>query len=538
MAAPPLFRLLRTRASPTRILLLLVVVGLIYHFGGSDPTVHPNTTYSPSALASPSFYAAWSKEMLERAGSLIPIYKTEDQNKPPIYPALITMERRMPQHRDGLAWPEGRNGRYLRFGNQLWGVGLNNQLQETFLNTYIAHEANRAYVFTPFTWNLNEDPFVPIEADSHLSSSGYKVRPARVPLTAYLNSPTTGAPWPEGDTTPRAVSLEWWDHVCPEKDRLQVNTTQVNEMLGIDMSRDEGAEIVRKWSGYLKGLKESCVNLLWGTPRIIDYDLVGSDRLESIWAEYSKSPVLTHFDWSPLVHNGVEKNMDLFIPEEEKGRGRWANSRFFGKKKTDSDDEPKGNIIPGLVTMHVRRGDYEGHCKWIAPWGEFNGWNKLSFLPDRWHPPWSTPTEPGEARRLYAYERCWIDIPAIVDQLERTRSDHKNVHHKKDNNNQHKMGDGEEPEELHTVFVSTNADDTWAEELREALKGPKGVGWRVVTSRDLKLDWQQAGVDMAIDMEIAARGEVFIGNGFSSMSSTVTRIRLVRGIPVANTRFW
>ena len=36
-------------------------------------------------------------------------------------------------------------------------------------------------------------------------------------------------------------------------------------------------------------------------------------------------------------------------------------------------------VIPKLVTVYVRRGDYEAHCKWLgyrkAPW---NGWNSLS----------------------------------------------------------------------------------------------------------------------------------------------------------------
>lgn len=124
-------------------------------------------------------------------------------------------------------------------------------------------------------------------------------------------------------------------------------------------------------------------------------------------------------------------------------------------------------------------------CKWMASFGEFNGWNKLSFLPDRWHPPWSSPTEPGEARSRYAFERCWIDIDAIVARLEQIRSERA-------------LLPGGEKGELDTVFVSTNGDMTWIESLREALKGPKGVGWNVVTSKDLQLDWQQQGVDMAI----------------------------------------
>lgn len=112
-----------------------------------------------------------------------------------------------------------------------------------------------------------------MDTDSHLSS-GYAVRPPRVPLTAYLSSPTVGTPWPAGDKAPRAVSLDWWEHVCPEQARLHVNTTEVNELLGVDMQRDEGSEIIRKWVGYLSQLDASCVNLLWGTGRIIDYPYV------------------------------------------------------------------------------------------------------------------------------------------------------------------------------------------------------------------------------------------------------------------------
>jgi hypothetical protein len=60
--------------------------------------------------------------------------------------------------------------------------------------------------------------------------------------------------------------------VCPEENRMHVNTTVVNEELGINMAKDEGKTIVTKWSQYLKKLDHKCVNLLWGTGRIIDYE--------------------------------------------------------------------------------------------------------------------------------------------------------------------------------------------------------------------------------------------------------------------------
>jgi hypothetical protein len=131
--------------------------------------------------------------------------------------------------------------------------------------------AQRTYVFTPFTWDLNNRLFVPIASDGHLVDSPYKVRPARVPLTAYINSPTTGSPWPPGDPAPRSVSVEWWDHVCPESERLYINTAVVNAEIGVDFDKDEGIDIVEKWAKYIRNIEHRCINILYGTPRIIDF---------------------------------------------------------------------------------------------------------------------------------------------------------------------------------------------------------------------------------------------------------------------------
>jgi len=49
---------------------------------------------------------------------------------PPMYPQLKIAELALPQHDEELPFPEGKNARFVRFGNQMWGVGLNNQLFE------------------------------------------------------------------------------------------------------------------------------------------------------------------------------------------------------------------------------------------------------------------------------------------------------------------------------------------------------------------------------------------------------------------------
>ncbi|KAF9508505.1 hypothetical protein BS47DRAFT_1415930 [Hydnum rufescens UP504] len=130
---------------------------------------------------------------------VFPIYSNENTSLPLLYPDLQDEERCLPQHNLDLPYPEGRSVKMLHFGNQIWGF-IDNPTR--LLNTYIAYLAQRTYIFTPFTWDLNNWPFVPITSDGHLMGLPYKVRPARVPLTAYINSPTMGSPWPPGDPAP------------------------------------------------------------------------------------------------------------------------------------------------------------------------------------------------------------------------------------------------------------------------------------------------------------------------------------------------
>lgn len=141
----------------------------------------------------------------------------------------------------------------------------------SLLNSEIARRSGRAYVFTTFTWDpFTGDPYVEVTNTNHLVNAG-KMRAARTPLRAIIDSPTSGAPWPPGDSTPRAVSDMWYDRMCPEEKRVQINTTVVNEEIGVDFEKDEGIMIIDKWAMYLRNLDAPCANVQWGTPRIIDF---------------------------------------------------------------------------------------------------------------------------------------------------------------------------------------------------------------------------------------------------------------------------
>lgn len=60
----------------------------------------------------------------------------------------------------------------------------------------------------------------------------------------------------------------------------------------------------------------------------------------------------------------------------------------------------------------------------------------------------------------------------------------------------------------------------------------------VSTSRDLDIGWETKYVAQAMDMYIGQRAEVFVGNGFSSLTANVVLLRSVAGVETWRTRFW
>jgi hypothetical protein len=64
---------------------------------------------------------------------------------------------------------------------------------------------------------------------------------------------------------------------------------------------------------------------------------------------------------------------------------------------------------------------------------------------------------------------------------------------------------------LDVLYLLTNEQDEWLDELKETLR--KDNWATIVTSHDLELDAEQIDVGMAVDMDIARRAAVFIGNG-------------------------
>ncbi|PPQ65460.1 hypothetical protein CVT24_010791 [Panaeolus cyanescens] len=109
---------------------------------------------------------------------------------------------------------------------------------------------------------------------------------------------------------------------------------------------------------------------------------------------------------------------------------------------------------------------------------------------------------------------------------------------------------------IRKVYIMSNGEQAWLDEVVKALRadaaksmvtlGKRQEGdWEfqfewdsVGTSRDLHLGWEEKPVSQALDMYIGQRAEIFIGNGFSSMTSNIVMLRLKAGLDSVRTRFW
>lgn len=110
---------------------------------------------------------------------------------------------------------------------------------------------------------------------------------------------------------------------------------------------------------------------------------------------------------------------------------------------------------------------------------------------------------------------------------------------------------------LRHVYLLTDADDAWAEEIRMWLQSE---GWdRVwIGQRDIYPDWEDREVGVGVDMEVARRAGVFVGNGvseemyfgsgryvradddqqFSTTASNIVLLRSRDGVHPDLTQFW
>ncbi|CAE6448543.1 unnamed protein product [Rhizoctonia solani] len=388
---------------------------------------------------------------------------------------LFIREAQFPQHNLSAPYPEGRDGRFVRFSNQVWGLGWNNLLQERLLNTILAYESDRAPVFSPF------------EAWAHPPRDDRTITGERkvlvVPSNALVSGPVAGASWGPGDHHPRAISDKWWNIVCPLPKRKVIKADEIAEMIG---KEEDGTKVLSQWTSLLKEIPEQCVEII-GT-QIFDFYLIGSPRLLSLWNKFSNHPAIKLLEDSEIVKEAMAKNM----PKLQ------GLDRFPWRPLT-----LRSNVIAGLMAIHIRRGDYlgdegqdNGHCLLLSKWGStFSGWNQLPQLRDKFDPPPRGDIEGGtNTPEIAGYyrQRCLPTPAQVASRLRAIRAENRHISH---------------------IFVATNAEERYLSELRVVLAADGWAPDKIITSQDLELNWQATSVAMSVDMSILSRAEVFVGNG-------------------------
>ena len=269
-----------------------------------------------------------------------------------------------------------------------------------------------------------------------------------------------------------------------------------------------------------------------------DLTRVFQDRVLSIWHGLSKSPFFTQWDWSPLIYAQLERAGFPLPSNTSSARLRlalppthpWASSKL-PSVETDSPTTPF--TIPGLLAAHVRRGDYDEHCRFLAwakveyaYWASFGTYSvsNPTFPPGVPHhdirPDHVDPTLPKLNDTLYdppfirhfpqnpdgsvdpktltleqlIQYHCYQDLDGVRSRLYAVREWQRT-----------------KGRELKDVFILTNGSENWIGALKELLKED---GWgEVKTSRDFTLSEDGQAVNQGVDMAIANWAEVLLGNG-------------------------
>ncbi|KAJ8472331.1 hypothetical protein ONZ51_g8588 [Trametes cubensis] len=425
-------------------------------------------------------------------------HSQDHDGKPPLYEQYHKRELELPQHNPDLPYPEGKNGQYIWMANHVHASGWGNVMQEHLLNAHLAYMSNRALVFNNYTWNRNGSDYS--DFNGHLI-------PSRIPLAALIRGPAAGGPFPPGDPAPRAVVKEYFDQVCPPSERHVMMSDEVTNAWEENI---HAGMVLDAWVEKLKHLPR-CVEINEASAQIFSIWIFGSKRALGIWQSLKNSPILTEFRWSQLIEDAFTANRHLFSPTSWLS---WLTSLVYTPSAYPYD------VIPGLLVLHVRRGDFEGHCLHFARWSsQWNGFNQFPELPDQFVPPpsagWGEATEEG--KKIYL-RHCFPDIDQMVERVQEIRNT--------------PAGQG-----LKNIYIMTNGKKPWVQALKDALS--KTGGWqRIVSSRDLTLNWEQQYVAQSVDMLIGERAQVLIGNGFSSLTSNIVMMRMARDLPPDTNRFW
>ncbi|KIO32676.1 hypothetical protein M407DRAFT_18435 [Tulasnella calospora MUT 4182] len=268
-------------------------------------------------------------------------------------------------------------------------------------------------------------------------------------------------------------------------------------------------EILVAFSAYLREIDDTCVTLTGD--HVFTFSSFGN-RILSTWDLLQESPILNQFAWSPLVRGIVARNMHLFGDVS-----RWDDPSYRPRNAPSTG-------LPGLLATHLRRGDFVEHCDnlchWHAVWG---GWNSFPSYRDKFPLTLAQAANITYEERLpYYMPHCLPTVEEVVYRLHIVRREWE-------------LGAPSGERKLKRAYLLTNAEPKYKAELKERLMAD---GWEhVAMTSDLLIEQPEVEVDLAADMMIGQHAEVFVGNGFSSLTANINLLRMARKVPMDSIRF-
>ncbi|KIP04170.1 hypothetical protein PHLGIDRAFT_76434 [Phlebiopsis gigantea 11061_1 CR5-6] len=412
-----------------------------------------------------------------RSRLLASVYTPEPT--PPLYARFRAAEAALPQHH--VEDPFAGGQRYLFASSHVFWSGWGNYMEDIVLTAHLAQLTNRTHVFNDYIWDVDGPEYTRFENRNWI--------PNKIPLSAIVSGPIVGGISTGNVTVPRAIHKDYFNKICPQRSVINVDDVQRIAVKGNDY---DPYKITQTYLESINELDDPCCT----DPHHSAFGNMAG--MHALWPTLSTSPYAAQLDWSPLAHSALATNRHLFLPPPP------------------SDDAPLPQRFDGLLVLQLRRGDFESHCADLRGWrADFNAYNRFPGFAD----PWTNPAaaDGGEIEAMYA-RRCWPSVADVVHKVGAVRRS--------------AAGAG-----LDSVYVMTNGAEGWAAAL-EAELGRVFTWARVACSRDAVWTWEERFVAQAMDMLVAERAQVFVGNGFSSMASNVAMLRMAKGFVPDSTTMW
>ena len=168
------------------------------------------------------------------------------------------------------------------------------------------------------------------------------------------------------------------------------------------------------------------------------------------------------------------------------------------------------------MALHLRRGDFEDHCKILGERHQgTTTWATLPFLQLAVFPP-----SLDISNATSVMEHCYPTLYRILDAVSLQARSHPHLRRL------HVLHDGAWDHPLvylqYYKLVEALKNAAWAE--KQGWKN--GAMLRVTHSADVPIAIGERDFSVCVDVELGRRAEVFIGNGYSSLSTQIIALRL------------